>query len=378
MASKKDEEKPKKKKNSDDGLFFLGIIGVVVLIFLFYISPNKQATVLRNQNSANTVATSSVTRTKFFDLFRVRPTTSVSTTTPPRRTSLFGIQRNTSTQTNIRRPSSTRNNRQEAPPQDMTVYSPWKGKVSLQRGNATSEKAPHKEYVTIRAKNVGDEGVRITGWSLQNGRGNKFFNQGGNNVTYPSETEVIPDGAKIFLPGRINYFQPVTLYNNQSAIVISGSALNVGSKISGFQVNKCAGYIEQNSDYKFFPSLKTQCPIPRKEVGVNMLEKSCYDFVKSLSSCRTPKFPEFVYVRGKAERGYVDNTPGLSSQCKDFLKSRYNYNACVVIHSSDADFYGNEWRLFLNRTFEMWGNDRESFTLFDAEGKVVDQISTAN
>ncbi len=362
MASKKDEEKPKKKKNSDDGLFFLGIIGVVVLIFLFYISPNKKATVQNNQNSVNTEATTTVTRMKFFDLFKIRFIPSAGTTSSTLNTSLFNSNGNKITENAVGTPNT--NN-----------YSKWKGKVYLQAGNAMYEELPYKEYVTVSANTVGEAGVRITGWSLQNGRGNKFYNLGGNNVIYPSETEVIGDGAKIFLPGRINYFQPVTLYDNQSATIVTGSALNVGSKISGFQVNKCAGYIEQDKSYQFFPPLSTQCPIPRKEAGVHMMERSCYEFVQSLSSCRTPKFPEFVYINGIAERGYVDNTPGLSSQCKDYLKSHYNYNSCVAIHSDDVDFYGNEWRLFLNRPLEMWGNDRELFTLYDEEGKVVDQIA---
>lgn len=363
MAHKKDEEKPKKKKHSDDGLFFLGIIGVAVLIFAFYVSPNKQANIQKNQNKTNAVATTSVTKNNFFDLFRLRPIITPATSTNTQNKYVYQpINYGTVI------PNTTQI--------DTNTYSKWKGKISLQTGNAMYEESPYKEYVTIYASDVPDEGVRITGWTLQNGRGNKYFNRGGNNVIYPSESATIPDGAKIFLPRRINYFQPVVLKKNQSAVVVTGGALNVGSKISGFQVNKCIGYVERDPQYQFYPPLSSQCPIPREEEGVRMMEKSCYDFIQSLQACHEPKFPEVVFINGVAERGYVDNTPGLSTQCKDFLKSHFNYNSCVAIHSDDTNFYANEWRLFLNRPFEMWGNDRELFTLYDNEGKIVDQIST--
>lgn len=346
------------KKRGGNGIFFIGIVGLVILTAIFY-SPSSKT---KDATTSKATSTPGFFSTLFKSFSSLAPSTSTNkfriNTPPPQSSQVPGQTFGQYGQTQIL-------------PENQSV---WKGKVTLSQGNAVFETQPYKEYVMIRAGNVGPDGVTITGWRLENGRGDRTYDLGGNIVRYTPESAVIPSGAKLFIPQGTNYYQPVTLFQNQSATIVTDGVLNMGpAPLQGFQVNKCSGYLEQSDEYQFFPPLYSQCPMPTKEVGASTLENSCYRFLQSLNSCHTPKFPDFVKIGNRLEPGYVDNTPGLSGQCKDYLKAHFSYTSCVVNHSKDKDFYGNEWRLFLNRTWELWGKDRETFTLYDGEGKVVDQ-----
>jgi len=351
------------KRRGGDGLFIFGIIGLVILTGIFYFSPNSNSS--KTKDASITKASS--TPGFFSSLFRSFPTFAPGTTSsfripPPPQGSGVPVLGQTTGQYG---------QQNQIPKENLSV---WKGKVTVSQGNASFEIQPYKEYITIRAGSVGPNGVTITGWRLENGRGERSYQSGGNTVHLTAESILIPGGAKLLIPKGTNYFRPVTLMANQTATIVTGGVLNFGgAPLQGFQVNKCSGYLEQSEDYQFFPSLFTQCPLPRNEEGARTLENSCYKFVQSMNSCHTPKFPDLTRIGTRLEPGYVDNIPGLSDQCKDYLKEHFSYTSCVVNHSADKDFYGSDWRLFLNRSWEMWGKDREVYTLYDDKGKIVDQ-----
>jgi hypothetical protein len=352
VAQKKEQVR---KKSTGNGIFFVGVVGLVLLVGVFYFFPGPS-----KEDQIKTTTNAAASTTGFFsNLFK-----SIANLEPKKNTGLQVSPAGSPIPGQNGAPA-------QIPPENQSV---WKGKIYLTQGNAPFETQPFKEYITIRAADVGPEGVVITGWRLENGRGDKYYQSGGNASLLTDESAYIPSGAKIFIPRGTNYYTPVRLFQNQTATIITGGVLNMGgTPVQGFQINKCSGYLEQLDDYQFFPPLFGMCPMPSKEPQAQLLENSCYKFVQSLNACHTPKFPELTRVGNRLEPGYVDNTPGLSTQCKDYLKEHFSYNACIVNHSGDKDFYQNDWRLFLNHTWEMWGKDRETFTLYDDKGKVVDQ-----
>ena len=65
----------------------------------------------------------------------------------------------------------------------------------------------------------------------------------------------------------------------------------------------------------------------------------------------------------------------MTNACKNFLVTHLSYNGCVLAHSSDVDFKGRTWRVFLNRNFSMWRTEYDVVKLLDAEGKTIDLFS---
>lgn len=256
------------------------------------------------------------------------------------------------------------------------LESPWAGKVTISKGNASSEYQPYKEYITLQTRSLKkDETVNITGWSLVNGAGTRLYQLNDTLVKGTSGRAYIPQASKVFLTSGQNFLSPVILGAGYKATVITGDVPNKSPfAVTSFQVNKCSGYIEKMDDYRFYPTVSSSCPDPSNEEGVEYLENSCYKFVNSLQRCHTPEFPERTMINGNWETGYVDGVGGLSNQCKAFIKTHYSYNSCVALHGADEDFYKKEWRIFLNQPWEMYAKERETITLLDSQGLLVDSL----
>lgn len=255
--------------------------------------------------------------------------------------------------------------------------SPWVGKVLIERGNAASEYQPYKEYISLRTRGLKKgETINLTGWSLTNGKDARFYQLNDTQVRGRSDRVYIPQASKVFLTTGKNYSSSVIVGPSTKVVLLTGNVPNkLPFEVTSFQVNKCSGYIEQMDNYRFFPSISSSCPDPEKVVDVNTLDDSCYEFIRSLRTCRTPEFPERTKVGDHYEYGYVDGVGGLSNQCKTILKTHFNYNSCVALHGTDPDFLKNEWRIFLNRPWELWAKTRETITLYDNLGRVVDELS---
>lgn len=246
----------------------------------------------------------------------------------------------------------------------------WKDLIKIGRGNGSNEDSPRYEYVTL--KNVSDsERINITGWSLKNGKDKKYYPVNDKQVKGTSNKVAIPKGTLIFVPNGINPQEDIVLNPKDEAIITTGAPFGVKTS---FRENICSGYIQEAEDYNYRPSLNMNCPSPQDEKDVDSLDDTCYKFVSRMSSCHTPEFKSVVYINREPFTGYVDNVGNLTYSCKEFIKKNYNYNSCVLNHLSDEDFFEKKWRVFLSFPWELWAKDRETITLYDSEGKVVDEI----
>jgi hypothetical protein len=134
---------------------------------------------------------------------------------------------------------------------------------------------------------------------------------------------------------------------------------HTGAIIPGFSINKCMGYLTKSAN--FTPSFYASCPSePIKNIAD--YSSQCQDYVRFLSSCPTN----------------VSNPPIRPDdfQCLDYLK-KLNYQSCLELHRTDADFYSGEWRIWLGDSF---GNSKLIFDLshdkvglYDLSGKLVDE-----
>lgn len=255
----------------------------------------------------------------------------------------------------------------------------WKEMLKIGGGNASGEDRANQEYIILEAGSGNKEPIDITGWSLTNGKDRKLFLIEGNDkqVKGVSDKVAISKGTSIFIPNGVNPQEDIILEPGDRAIITTGKVANgIPFEIkTNFKNNICGGYIEDLDNYDFTPSLYSSCPSPQNEEGVASLDEACYKFVRQMSPCHTPQFKDVVYRDKEPLTGFVDDVGNLSQQCKNFLKSKYSYESCVLNHLSDKNFFGKEWRVFLNYPRELWAKDREVITLYDREGKIVDQLT---
>ncbi len=241
-------------------------------------------------------------------------------------------------------------------------YSPWSEKVELGRGNAASEYRPGFEYITITSR--ANEPVTITNWQLASSR----------SASWISGSAYIPYGKKLFIGGEDNWpVEPIVLDSRGKAIVVTGRLpeRNPYPISTSFQVNRCSGYLGELKHYqdKFKPALRGSCPNPETEVDLNLLDDKCYDFVRRLGRCELPEEKEVD------DELYFGGLKDVPRACREFVTEVFNYNACVLRHHADPDFYTDEWRVYLGQSWELWDDSRETITLYDQNGKIVDQLS---
>lgn len=201
-----------------------------------------------------------------------------------------------------------------------SLYTGW---VKLSPGTAAQEIYPEKEYVTLDVTQKNLSSVDISGWTFRNSAGEtarlSFGNVGGGDRVFVS-TGFSPTG-------------------------------------SSFRVNKCSGYLEQFLD--FVPPLALKCPRPSSEKSYSSLERVCQTFVRTMKPCE-------IYAK--------EFPAALSSSCRVYVNTSINHSACVAAHRSDADFYTNEWRIYLNQSRELWADKGETIMLLDAEGNLVGSV----
>ena len=201
------------------------------------------------------------------------------------------------------------------------------------------------EYLTLFASNKNNDNISVTGWQIE---------------SIITKKRIIIGGAvEIFRSGVVNSAPPLFLAPGETVIVSTGrSPIGVS-----FKINKCVGYFEQFQN--FSPGLNRWCPSPRDEFDdfANIPPPNdilCEDFVDKIGSCEI----------------YLSSFPvGISNECAVFVSQNINYTGCVKNHKNDLDFLGNEWRVFLGRSEELWRERREVIRLLDNEGKVVDVLT---
>lgn len=201
---------------------------------------------------------------------------------------------------------------------------------------------PQKEYLRILSDDASDKTVDISALSL---RGSAY-----------GVTAQIPQAAE----------KPVlaSAYEKSDVMVPPGGRVLISSGRSpigtSFRVNACTGYLNQFQT--FTPDLRQECPDPIEELKKTSAydDYSCRAFVEGLPRCR-------------AYGGALP--PTMSAACKGFIAQKLNYNSCVAAHSSEKDFYRDEWRLFLEQTTELWKNKQEIIRLMDPNGATIDAIT---
>ncbi len=242
--------------------------------------------------------------------------------------------------------------------------SPWFGQVTIRAGSARYEIQPNREFIELATSYQLKIPVTITGWLLSNGRNRR----GGQ-----SDFITLPSAAKLFTSGATSN-TPIILEPGGRVVIITGNppASDKWPARVNFQTNRCLGYLSEDfRDFRLPLFFSGSCPAPRQEPGLEQLADDCYDVARRWPACRTPEFR-------RDSEGYElldGRRTNLSSQCRNYLTSHFSYSACLYWHKDDPDFYGKDWRVYLNRTGELWAANREVITLFDREGKIVDQVA---
>jgi len=215
--------------------------------------------------------------------------------------------------------------------------------VALIATNA-KESDPKKEYIVIKTSKRLKNPITISNWTLE-------------GVTSGIKVKV-GEAAQLPFLGTVNVDQQITLPAASMMYISTGRAPNGTS----FRVNQCTGYFEQFQD--FIPNLPKECPDPEEEMllfpGQTLGNDECINFIKRLPSCtlRVTEIP-----------------PLVGSLCQTFILDQLSYNGCITTHRYDAGFYKNEWRVFLNRSQELWKNTHEQIRLLDESGKLVASVT---
>lgn len=268
-------------------------------------------------------------------------------------TSLFGPQTSTGS---------------AAAPDNKPLSSGYSRTITLNTGNASYATQSYEEYITLY--NNGNIPVDISGWILENGRGNRAYVVGGTTEHFASERVVIPQAHLLPTGGPA---QDVILAPGESAFVTTGSiSNNYPYTIQSFKENACSSYLTDQNTYGYsFNNLSSSCVYPGSEPGVSGLDVQCQTFINGLQSCQQPKFNGTDY-QGNSCQGCVNGTAGLSNACVAFIQSHYSYQGCLAAHQNDPNFYGTTWHIYLNHGLELWAKDHETISLYDASGKLVD------
>lgn len=253
-----------------------------------------------------------------------------------------------------------------------TANSPWSKVVSVKAGNARTVFQPSDEYVIIELSKRATEPVTISGWMLKNHRSVQTVYENGRFGRYPDESATIPQGTPVPSLKQRNAEGPIVLQPGERAIVTTGSLrITSGSRLQldqSFKTNLCTGYFTHFA--AFTPALSRQCPRSTDITDIHYrFEEKCYRFLKSMARCQDPDFSE-----NRDERVTVNGVAGLSASCRQFIKETLNYDACVTQFLSAENFSGREWRIFLNRDFELFTAGADAVRLYDSAGRLVDEV----
>lgn len=208
------------------------------------------------------------------------------------------------------------------------------GRAVLGKSPSLRETNPQKEYLEIIGQS--DTPVDITGWRLVGTKGN---------------SAIIPQGNPIFLSGKVNQKEDISLSRGEKAVLVSGKS-PVGNS---FKVNSCSGYLTQFQE--FTPAISNICPSPILPDTLEKypLDSVCLDYINGMNSCEVQK-----------------NTlpKKLSPACRDFVFTRITYNQCVSDQENNIDFQNNEWRVYLGSETELW-EDHDTIKFYDKGGLLI-------
>ncbi len=222
--------------------------------------------------------------------------------------------------------------------------------VSLSSGDAGAE-ARNEEYLSLSVDGDTDSLINITGWKVKS-------LVSGRSGTIGKGVATLDEGRPWF--GE----KDILLAAGDDVIIITGGAAGIRTS---FLTNKCMGYFDYD---RFTPEISSSCPLLQNEdldrfdlsYGDFRRERdydACMEAIEDVSSCEIVRSPD----------------RDLDDDCREFIRDYSNYDGCVDLHQNDADFYGNEWRVFLNISRnDVWRDEREAIALYDRDGKIVDVV----
>lgn len=222
----------------------------------------------------------------------------------------------------------------------------FQGEIEIASYSRAKDKTPDKEYIRLKVSRNASENINITGWRLQS----------------PLTGVDVPIGEGAYLPysARVNPELAIFVKPSEEIYIVTGrSPIGVS-----FRTNLCTGYFEQFQDFE--PRLSKDCPRPIDDiyrvtqVGGGLKGDACIDFVEDLNRCE-------IYLRSVPQN--------IGGACQTYVTEKVNYNTCVDLHKDDGDFKGDEWRVYLGRTEELWKEKREIIKLIDNQGKTVDVVT---
>ncbi|MGC9610792.1 MAG: hypothetical protein ABSE68_01025 [Minisyncoccia bacterium] len=225
------------------------------------------------------------------------------------------------------------------PPSGFAVddLSPYYGQIkisSVSRGGFGSY-----NYFILSISYSLSKPINITGWHLE------------SNTGYVLIPTAVPD----YSPGGVAPSADIILGKSQKVTFYS----NASPLVTNLRINKCLGYL--NNTYKFNPALPNNCPQMYSRPEISSFTGACQSLIISLSNCSSPKPDDLNKLSY-----YTDIA------CKEFINSRFNYNGCYNNHRSDADFFKDEWIVWLGGLLN-FDPIHDKLNLFDSRGLLVDQ-----
>ena len=195
-----------------------------------------------------------------------------------------------------------------------------------------------EDYIILRNNSKTKEAIDISGWTIKTNKEDIRIPQAIKNLGYSFSTK--------------EYSDIILDYKDEVIISMGASPKGVN-----FRINKCSGYFNESS--VFYPSLSNNCP-KLDESEYSHLKKPCRDFIKKLSKCEAADYSSNWDV-------------SADSQCTSFLNNNFNYSKCYTNYRYDADFYENKWRVFMNKSNDIFDNYNDRIILKDNSDSVVDE-----
>lgn len=213
-----------------------------------------------------------------------------------------------------------------------------KNVVNLSAPYSGRKSSADNEYLVLDALSSNSEKVNITGWKLEGKNG---------------ESVTIGQGTIFLQSYQQNFMENIYLAPGEKAYITTGTS---PAGVS-FKINICAGYLNQS--LPFMPTLDRDCPNPAKEESFpSYVDNDCIDYLKNAGRCQT----SFSSSR-------------LTSNCRNFISEKFNYNSCINDYKNRGDFYQKTWRIFLGQGSQLWGDTSETITLKNSAGLLVDSVS---
>ena len=197
--------------------------------------------------------------------------------------------------------------------------SPYYQKVEIREVNADEDNFEN-DYIKLR--NNDDEAINISDWTIK---------------TKIETITILQAIEKLAYPLLENSDADIWLSYKDEALISAG----LGPNGVNFRLNKCTGYLDQLSQYE--PSLDEDCPYA-SESEYSHLANACQDFIDDLSHCEIPDYSDHWEV-------------SADSECTNFLNEKFNYKQCYEDYKQDADFLGDEWRIFLSKSIDIFDNE---------------------